>query len=332
MSILYIAPFFEKTCLGEAATAYVRLLAKHFEVTCRPIGKIEQKNPLINDLLVFKGADKVIIHGDPTDFCWKSGFKDMIGITHLKSPLIEETDFRNYFSIMDAVYHDSSFECKGLGNIRPVFDKKEYSEFGIKVKDGRFRFLICGDLACHEEICSVIRAYSEEFRMDENVDLTVKIPQKITIPQFTEVLKIVQSDIRKYSSLAYPSISYVNAWFDRKDLLKFYNDFDCIINCSTSNEWSRPIIDCLFMGKRCISLIEESQTVEKHSYGPSENKNYPVGMTRSFVSNDVRRILREAFDGRSINRLKAEDFSEEQVLTQLMAILHEPQTPSEKTN
>lgn len=333
MSILYIAPFFEKSCLGEAATAYVSLLSKHFDVTCRPIGKIDQQNPVIDEFLTFKGKpDYLIIHSYPEDFCWKSGFKKVIGITHLKSPLIEETNFRNYFSIMDSVYHDGSFECNGLKNIRPYFNKQEYSEFTPKKDSYPFKFLISGDLTCYEETLSVIRAYSEEFRMDENVELTIKIPQRIPIPEFGNSLKILQSDIRKYATTAYPAIAYINAWFNRKELLKFYNNFDCVINCSIHNQWSRPFIDCLFLGKRCISLIEESKTVEKHSYGPSENKNYPVGMARSFVSDDVRRLFREAFDRSSRNRLTTEDFSEELILAQLMAILNEPQTTFEKVN
>lgn len=326
MSVLYLAPFFERNCLGEAATANVSLLAEHMDVTCRPIGRIEQENPIINNFSDYKGADYLIIHSRPEDFCWKAGFKKVIGITHLKNPLIDETNFKNYFSLPDEVYHDSSFDLPGIKQIRPFCDKKEYSALKPKTGENKYKFLIVGNPTCYEEIYSVIRAFCEEFRWEEDVDLTIKFPQHITIPQFGEVLKTLQNDIRKYTNLCYPQLFYNNTWLSRKALLECYNEFDCIINCSIYNEWSRPFLDCLFLNKRGILLLREADMSDKWAYGLSEYKDYPVGASKTFISASIKRLLRDAFSGKTQNLLNTEDFSKERALTQLMATIYEPQT------
>lgn len=319
---MYVAPFFEKGCLGEAATAYVKALSKHFNVTARPIGKIEQNNDAIVPFLKFNNADYLIIHGKPEDFCWKGGFKKVIGITHVKCPLIEETDFSKYFGIMDEVYHDSSFSLPSVNNIHPCFDTSDYVDIKPKRVDRRFNFLIHGEPNCYEEIYSVIRAYTQEFRMEENVGLTIKLPQWFSINDFSNALRSLQSDTRKYNNPAYPLISYNNIWFSKKELLSFYHEFDCIINCSLYNKWSRPVIDCLNLGLRCISLLEESVMTTKKAYGPSEHKDYPVGESSSFMTKETGRVLRGVFSGNStINTLNKDDFTEEKTLSKFQTIL-----------
>lgn len=319
MRILYIAPFFERNALGEAATAYVKALSKNHEITCRPIGNKEQENPVISALLNNKGADYLVIHSKPEDFCWKSGFKKIIGITHLKNPLIEDTNYQNYFNLVDFAYHDSSFEVKGLRQIKPYFNKEDYTEIGPKKEKTPYKFLIVGNPTCYEDMFLAIRAYSDEFRCEEQVDLTIKPPTNLSVQKFAEILSSLQNDIRKYNSPMYPTINFNNHWMKRKELLEFYNGIDCIINCSVYNEWSRPFIDCLALKKRCISLIGETKVTEKRAFGPSEYKDYPVGVSNSFATNEIKRVMRAAFDGHSENKLKISDFQED-ALTQLEAI------------
>jgi len=325
LSVIYIAPFFENNALGEASTAYAGLLSKYMDVTCRPIGGKETEKPNIVELMKNKGGNYLVIHSKPEDFCWKAGFKKVVGITHLKSPLIEETDFQQNFSLMDEVYHDSSFILPGTNNINPFCDKKEYQGFAQKTeekdKTKPYKFLIVGEPTCYEEIYMVIRAYCEEFRGEENVDLTLKTNPKFNVAQFSENIKILQSHIRKYNNPVYPQLSFNNVWHNRQDLLKFYDEFDCVLNCNLHNSWSKPFLDCLMLQKRGISLIDDTEIVEKQSYGPSEHKDYPVGTSRSFVTKNVKQILRDTFSGKRVKTsLNIEDFTEEKVLTQLMAI------------
>lgn len=324
MSITYIAPFFEKSAVSEAATYNVKALQEFTEVFCQPIGAKENNNEYIKPLIKGCKTDYLVIHSSPENFCWKSGYKKVIGITHLKNPLIEETNFSQYFSIVDEVYHDSSFGVDGVGQLRPFFDEAEYI-LPKKEKSSNFKFLIVGNPTCYEEIYSTIRAFSQEFRQEECVDLTVKLKEGFNPNDFGNILRNLQSDTRKYNNFAYPQIGMTNFWMPKVDLLKFYNEFDCILNCSLYNQWSRPFIDCLFLGKRCISLIDESKRQVKMAFGPSEHKDYPVGTSWTLGIAEMRTLLRQAFNGQGLNKLKKEDFSKQEVLTQLMRVFNEPQ-------
>ncbi len=327
MSILYIAPFFERNALAESATYYVKALSKLTNVTCRPIGEKHRENNYIKGKMA--GNDSythLFIHGNPNDFIWKGGFKKVVGITHLKNPLIQETDFSKYFSIVDEAYHDSSFQVDGLKNLTPYFDEYEYNFEQRNIK-GNFRFLIVGSPTCYEEVFSTVRAFSEEFRCEENVELILKFPESFNGQEFGNIIKSLQNDTRKYNNQMYPPVGLFQNWLPKQDLLKFYNDFDCIINCSLYNRWSRPFVDCLFLNKRCISLIDESSKQTKMLYGPSEHTDYPVGKGHTFSMASTRDCLREAFTNRNIdNKLNKSDFSETTVLPQLMAIINDSQT------
>lgn len=293
-TILYVAPFFERSAIAESATNYIKALSKEYGIVCRPIGKIENENDYIKDFLKGSKCDYLIMHSHPSNFGFFGDFKKCIGITHLKTDLIQESNFLKYFNVMDEVFHDSSFRVDGVGNIEPCFDE---SEFSPKLKDkDTFRFLIVGEPNCYEEIFQTINAYTEEFRLEENVALTIKLPYYYNTMKFRDMVSSLISDTRKYSNNFCPPIDFGNTWLKRKDLLEYYSNFDCIINCSLYNKWSRPFIDCGFLGKRCISLLDGKNTTRKLSYGTSDSKEYPRGETKSFSTKEIQSMLREAFN------------------------------------
>lgn len=320
MSILYIAPFLEKNIYREAATNNVQALSKVMPITCRAIGEKQVPNDIFK--LHEKSQpsyDYLIVHGNPENFIWKSGFKKVIGITHIRSPLISETNFHNFFAIPDEVYHDSSFIIDGIKNIKPVFvppDKIEITEN----KNNVFKFLINGSPFAYEEVHGVIRAFYEEFRQEEMVELVVKGTESFDIKTFSENLEGLHISTRKYNNKAYCPVGFVNNWMTTSELFRFYTEFDCFLNCSLYNIWSRPIIEGLHLNKRCISLIEEVRPEQKMAYGFSEHKDYPVGVSPTLAVPEVRKVLRKAFDNKGVNRLHSEDFQGEKALTQLMAI------------
>lgn len=308
MSILYIAPFFEKNALAESATYNVKALSGHMNITCRPIGDKLRSNPIVQNFSKHHGKyDYLIIHGEPHNFMWKSGFKKVIGITHLKSPLISETNYHNYFGIVDQCYHDSSFEVEGLTNIKPMIDELEYDEKLCKTSKV-FKFLIAGAPFAYEEMLSVTRAYHDEFRQEENVELILKTPEFYNPQTFMENLEGLHSTGRKYNNKAYPNVGLTNKWMEKEELLRFYADFDCILNCSLYNRWSRPVVDCLFLNKRCISLVDEVNGQNKMAFGPSEYKDYPVGVSPTLALPEIKQVLRKAYLGQIKNRLNEQDF------------------------
>lgn len=295
-SILYIAPFFENNVLGESATAYVKALSTNYTVTCRAIGKKEKDNEIVSVLLKNKPCNNLIIHSTPDNFCFESKY-NCIGITHIKTPLIQETNWMAKFSLMNHVFNDTSVDIPGIVNINPVFEKVEY----IRKNSGNYRFLIMGEPASYEEIHTVVRAFCEEFRLEENVDLTIKVNNSVNVNDLRKAIMTWQSDIRKMNTPMYPAIHFNNSWMTRKKLLEFYTEFDCIVNTSLNNRWSRPIIDFGMVGGRCISLIDEPDLPTKHAYGISDNKDYPRGQSKTFPIDMVRRKLRENLNQKSSN-------------------------------
>jgi hypothetical protein len=293
-TILYIAPFFERSAIAESALAYVKALSSEYGIVCRPIGQIQNKHNQIDNYLKNDKCDYLVIHSKPSDFGFFGQFKKCVGITHLKTNLIGETNYYKYFDIMDFVGHDSSFGVPEVGNIQPVFDTSEYEP--KKNSNIGYKFLIVGEPNCFEEIYQAINAYTEEFRLEENVDLTIKLPYYYNIAPFREIISNLISETRKHSNNFCPPIHFNNAWFPRKALLNYYNDFDCIINCSLYNRWSRPFIDCGFLQKRCISLLDGNDIKGKLSYGLSDSKEYPRGETKSFSTKEIQKMLRNAFN------------------------------------
>ena len=304
-SILYLAPFFEKSVYGESATAYVKALSKKHNVICRSFGKKEQSNDYIKQFFKNEPCVNLIIQGEPADFYYDSRY-NCIGITHFKTPLIEETNFRNRFWIMDHVFHDTSIQIDGVTSIKPAFDKIE-----PKRKDRDiYRFLIVGEPTSYEEIFSVIKAYCEEFRIEENVDLTLKIPTKTNLNQFRDAIMQIQSDLKKMNTGMYAPIGFNSIWLPRKELLEFYTDYDCIINCSLHNSWSRPFIEFGMIGGRGISILDDPDLPTKMAYGMSDSKDYPRGRSITFPIETIRRLLRENFNKKESNYKDLDSFLE----------------------
>lgn len=320
-SILYIAPFFERGVLKENSTYNVMGLSEDYDIVCRPIGAKNTDNPLISEMISKisnKKCDYLIIHSKPTDFCYHSGFKKCVGITHLKTNLIEDTNYRNYFGLMDSVYHDSSFVVDGLGNLEPFVNESEYKK-SDKKNDGSFRFLIDGEPNVYEDIFKLVCAYIEEFRAEESVELSIRMPQHVNVNQFKEVLTPMIKGIRKGNNGVSANINFNNFWFEKTKLLEHYNEFDCIINCSLYNRWSRPVIDFGFLGKRSISLLDGLNISEAFAYGLSDNNDSPRGIHPSFSIRSIRTQLREAITKDTI--FDTSKFTKQQLLSNFRKIL-----------
>ncbi len=294
--ILYIAPFFEKNIYAESATAYVRALSQKHEICCRAIGQTQVSNDFIKGMFRYKEANNLIIHSKPDDFCYDGNF-NCIGITHLKSPLIGETNYQTKFGVMDHVFHDSSFVVEGLTNIRPVFEPIQLN----KQKKDTYKFLVVGAPTAYEEVYSVIRAFSEEFRIEENVELTLKMSENVSPDDLQKAIMALQKDSRKMINGAYPPIYFFSQWMSRTELLELYGKHDCIINCNLNNRWSRPFVEFLMGGGRGISLLDDPDLGQKWSYGPSDNQDYPRGQSVTFKIDSIRKSLRANFNQYSCN-------------------------------
>lgn len=325
MKILYIAPFYERSTNGENARNYLRCLNKRNVSVCiRPIGPKQDDYDLSSHINSLSGCDTLLIHGEPDNFLYDATFKKCIGITHLSSNLIDETNFNNYFELMDDVILTSSEPYKNCINIEPCFDVDEYKNAKPKENDFIFKFLTTMNPTL-QEFGTLVKAYCDEFRNEESVLLTIRTSPEHELQQTIEVCKFLQKNMRRYNNPEfYPPIQVNTFWFKRDELLNFYNSHDCYINTSTGNQWSRPMIDCLFLGKRCISTIDETATL-KFSHGVSNAKDYPYGYIKSSNPKNVGPKLREVYNTQHVETANLAQFSDEEVANKLLGVINESQ-------
>lgn len=331
ISVLYLAPFNDKNVYGEAARANINALQMEgIDVSWRDTGSIPKKLKSESDSIISShgqlGADYLIIHDRPENFVYSGYFKKCIGLTHLSSNLIEETNYRNYFGIMDSVILDSSQPYDGCINIEPCFDFEQHKKVVSEPKKiPSFDFLMVGVPSASEEMFAVIKAYIEEFRAEELVSITIKLNIGSNPHEIMNMIKATQTNIRKYNSNdCWPLINIDSVWHNRDELLKYYTKYDCFINCSNGNQWSRPLIDNMILGKRCINTIEGVKTY-KQLYGVSYDRDFPIGQVPDVKAENLRSVLRNAINS-VIPSYDVERFSEHSFASKILAVLNEPKT------
>jgi hypothetical protein len=333
--ILYLAPFCERNVYAENSKYNVKALIKAGADVCiRPYGaKILDLGELEANLGSPEGCSHLIIHGPPDYFQYiKGNFEKCIGITHLPSNKIEDTVYRNYFDIMDMVLVDSSESANHPKciNIRPAIDKNEYN-FGPKVFNGQYDFVSVSNPSVRENIFNMVRAFCEEFRAEESVLLTIKIPLEFDAMFLIKFIEKIQSEIPKYNNPTFcPRVAVNNIWMSRKELLDFYNKMDCYININYENRWSRPTLDLIALNKRCISVVDDpfSGTV-RSGYGKADFKDFSATKLKQFNIDWMRNQMRMAFNERRDtnlnlqNSLNIEDFYYENVSRKLLNAIYE---------
>lgn len=160
---------------------------------------------------------------------------------------------------LDAVKHTEGFD-----NYPPSFINKFVviphgvdleTFYPIETKKDTFRFLANKGLRNLEDrggIQYLIRAYLDEFKPEENVELVLKINPAYGVPNLLKMFPELTGKI--------PKITYIPENYTKEQLNKLYNECDVFVSPTRAEAFNLPCLEALACGKPVITTNYGGQT------------------------------------------------------------------------
>lgn len=152
----------------------------------------------------------------------------------------------------------------------------EYREPLIQ-KDGKFRFLFVGKWEHRKGIDILLKAYADEFKKDEDVELVLLAESiKMFIPNFNIYRELF--DLRLASDRA--KLKIIEGMIpDYKGMGRLYRSCDCFVKPTRGEGWNLPLIEAMACGLPSIVTNHSAHTDyanEKNAYLLNDFKMIPA--------------------------------------------------------
>lgn len=126
------------------------------------------------------------------------------------------------------------------------------------INNEKFRFLFVGKWEPRKGPDTAIRAFSEEFSEDENVEMIILASSiKMFNPQFNIFQKVLSLKLPSDR----PELKIMdNMIRDYRDMGRLYASADCLVNPTKGEGWNLPLIEAMATGLPCITTNHSAHT------------------------------------------------------------------------
>ncbi len=143
---------------------------------------------------------------------------------------------------------DNLQDCSGQANVAAKEDSTKVLPVDFKFLSNKgFRHL--DDRGGTQYL---IRAYLEEFKKEEDVELILKINPAYGIPNLLEMFPELKGDI--------PKIRFIPENYTKKQLNDLYNECDVFVSPTRAEAFNLPVLEALACGKPVITTNYGGQT------------------------------------------------------------------------
>ena len=114
------------------------------------------------------------------------------------------------------------------------------------IKRNKFRFIHFGRWDYRKSTTEILRAFSEEFKTDKNIELVCNVEN----PYPFDGLKTTEERIKKYK-IDTSKIKFLN-FLPREDYIDHLKEGDVFLSCARSEGWNLPLIEAMSCGTPSI--------------------------------------------------------------------------------